>query len=270
MKIGVCYIMDFIKNKKISIWGIAMKVKCEQCNKKFDRDIYSGICPRCGEIYRSLDDNNDSHMPSKGKMKKINIFLILLVILFPLIGFGVAKYVNMQEIKKRTNRNTVSPVEIEMNKAFSCTLSGVDYCEIIITGATIDKDEKLNIPEGYDMLVVSYEVHTPMTDEESEYTDNPRDYHCSDIRPYLVTREQYYLNPIHDYKIEDIKGWDYKKSEENGVSTALTYRRGTLYYLVKEGDAGGLWITQYDEDESSGYDSNYVESYKLTELEVSK
>ncbi len=272
-----------------------MRVKCAKCNKKYDKEIYSGICPRCGTFYNRQDLGKPSGMqpikpvPKKEKTKKekhkkdtpeadkfhpfkskLNIFLLLLVILFPLAGFCWAKYNNYQEIKKRINKEPVSPVLIEMNKPFSCEMSEVDYCEISITGAQVDRDEQLDLPDGYEMLVVSYEVHTPITDEESEYTENLSDYHCFDIEPYLFTSEGYYLEPVSPYEVKEMKKMGDEEYRECGVSTALSYRKGSLYYLIKQGDTCGLWITQYEEEDTYDGDFHYVASYQLKQLEVTR
>lgn len=36
-----------------------MKVKCDSCGKKFDTEMYSGICPRCGKFHVSKKDAAD-------------------------------------------------------------------------------------------------------------------------------------------------------------------------------------------------------------------
>lgn len=275
-----------------------MKVKCTHCNKKFDVELHGGICPHCGTIYRSkgsddtsyestdyLSPESDVSVEKKifaetktqekefGKdcnlfKSKINICLLVMAFLIPFAGYSAARYSNNQSTEQRVDKETVKPVQIQMNKEFSCALSDVDYCRITITGATVDDSLKSEVPEGYEMLVVSYEVHTPMTDEETEYTENPADYHCAGIYPYLVTKEQYYLKPLSCFDVSDAKGWEYEDREKNGLSETLSYRNGIIYYLVKKNDADGLWITEYDEEDTTDYDLRYVESYQLNKLEV--
>lgn len=70
------------------------KIKCSDCGKKFDYEIHSGMCPKCGTYTRIDKEVNKESSPDLTRMEKTSVvekkakpILILAFLMFLIIAF---------------------------------------------------------------------------------------------------------------------------------------------------------------------------------------
>lgn len=277
-----------------------MKVKCTQCGKRFDYDTYMGMCPNCSTYHKK--DSNDSSLtksanpdysPSKQqntpkirqqeteKQKKTKhsrlyhittIVLCAIIILSIVFTLLLVKHIN--ELGHEAGSLTELPEPIPLSIGVSTTVPYVENnFSFTITGATLIQDNNYQLPDGYELVQVSYRAGTPETYDtysESEYSY----YSDSSIRrgllPYLITKSGSYLAPLRGYNFEDIHILESEAVDELELSSYFEYAVGSFYFLVKENDAKGLRINCHKEQSDSwGNSVKPLEAcYEITDLEV--
>lgn len=276
-----------------------MKVICKNCGKHFDYDIYSGLCPKCSTYYREWNDDSvnkeqSGHMerPLAGrnisqKQKQtdrkpkhtvlyytVTVILLVVVFLTAAIPFGVIVLTNQKGHDAMKQEQAVKPKKIKMGKPFSYQTAEDGECKITITGVTTDTDSALEVPEGYDMVTVRYHIIRPedeASEEEMEDEELARQNPvCTGIhmRPYLMTKEGAYLEPVSVYDIRERKGWDFDDENAVGLSERFQYRDGVIYFLVKKKDVKSIWISSFDYDKEEYSETTLRESFQITGVEV--
>lgn len=299
-----------------------MKVRCRGCNKRFDYELHSGLCPKCGEYYRleeersadweddfnvqmtqedyeekyeshdeyELEDYDDEsygqeeERPVQAVYKVyksigrhgrgyyiVTAVLVLIIILVAIVPLVFLKRENNDGYQSMTVEEFVEPKQCQVGEAFF--YEGIqDTYQISITGASVDNDSALAVPEGYEMVVVSYHISADNEDGAAEDTKDGMQSSYYDIymKPYLITKSGSYLKPMSEYDVRDAKGLDYNQMDEMGLSEDFCFEDGVIYYLVKTDDTAGMWIGSYDFDESEYSTTALRENIKVNDLEVKR
>lgn len=148
--------------------------------------------------------------------------------------------------------------------------------QIRIVSARRDKDVALSPPDGYEWVVVSYQVQASEDIPESSWLADPDSgnpaYYGIHTKAYLTTKTGEYLEPEATYEISKRKGWEYEEEIARGLSQDFRYGTGILYFLVKEGDADGMRVNclEYENAEGDHIRDAMIlrESFQLTGLKV--
>lgn len=270
-----------------------MKIECTNCGKRYDYDIYSGICPKCGTLHRQINSEQNSTITQetgsttqeKTKSKqnsakktavktqkpqrkskhgssyyKISILLVLAIIITATIPLSVSRQSSKQAYDALSLTELPEPIEVAIGETFTYQ---EEYAalDITITDVSIDTDERFQLPDGYEIVTVSYQTYAYNTPDYPENLYGGYLYYLrTGITPYLVTKNREYLPALNPLDIEDIKDYDYDETTEKGISDKFYYDKGILYFLVKEQDAAGLWIN------CNEYDPVNAELLKLTQI----
>lgn len=276
-----------------------MKVICKNCGKRFDYDIYGGLCPKCSTYYREWNDNSaykeqSSHMEKtlagrnislkqKQNDRKpkhsvlyytVTVMLLIVFFLTAAIPFGLCALKNQKGYEAMKQEQAVKPQKIKMGTPFFYQTAEDGEYKITITGVTTDTDSALEVPEGYDMVTVRYHITRPedaasedKIEEEELARQNPV---CIGIhmRPYLMSKKGVYLEPVSVYDIRERKGWDLDDEDAVGLSERFQYRDGVIYFLVKKEDVKGIWISSFDYEEEEYSETTLRGSFQITGVEV--
>jgi len=289
-----------------------MKVNCPNCGKRFDYDMYSGICPKCGKYHRINAGETDSRRnyfskeemeavgatkakanraysdttdkavnadkkrtadansrPKRGKAYyKVTLLLVIAIVTIG-VGIPMAAY-----IVNEKNYEASSLKELPMPKHFETGTplrfeTEYEPVTLTITGVSIDEDPRYELPAGYEVVIVSYNISD---DTPPIYNDgnNRVFFLTNELIPYLITKSGRYLSPVYPSYIENVKGYDYETTSELGISYELYHETGQIYFMVKQGDMKGLRINCYDESDSGqslyGVGKKLKEVYELTDL----
>lgn len=292
-----------------------MKVCCKNCKKKFDNDLYGGVCPKCGTYYRetrqeqedafSMISGNynvseekeptqkektfkeesteevgpvDTYAKTraiKGKHYGKAYYTVTAVILLCMIMAGAfaSLYVTRKNEAGKQQMELQSlpePEIIRKGDAFTYERTNQDgedeVYSISITKAQRMKSKKLNVPEGYEMVEISYHVENAAWegDDYEEY-GMTRSFSIP-VHPYLVTKSGEYVKPVPAYSIAEMMNWDYEREEAEGLSDGFTYEDGVISYLVKENDMEALWISQHEYDAENFREMGLVKSILIKDL----
>lgn len=277
-----------------------MKVKCKTCGKRFDYEMYYGICPKCGAYYGSLqtlheafevEENptiqtetaytpagqqvKENKRPAKSKSffkrHALTIVLILLMVIAPFITQWFVTKSNAEIYQERQNLTLPQPTDILANKPF--TFRGeMDTYQITVKSAEVVKDDDFNFPDELEMIAVSYSIEAADKESSNFYSDTntTTDNSLRDLKPYLLTKSGYYLEPISSYRIRDKKDYSYNDAIDNGVSDYFEYKNGKFYFLVKKDDVSGFLINLQKESEEVPNEFTLQAAYSLKNLEVTK
>lgn len=286
-----------------------MKIRCKCCNKRFDYEMHSGICPKCGEYYRTEEPETDAAKmeewrgfpqpqekreekePEKihrdfteksGKRKRrskvyymVTAILLLVIVLSALVPIIGVKEKQKQQYEEMSVQQLPEAVQCSVGESF--TYEGEeDTYDISITGAVVDNNTGLSIPEGYEAVAVSYSIFpqsekNSVAQEELEEIEE-ENWQIFDIHMtcYLMTKSGAILMPVREYKLREAKGLDYEQERKLGMEETLCYRQGLIYYLVKKDDVAGLWVGSFDYDEKEYSMTTLRENIQVNGLEVSR
>lgn len=273
-----------------------MKVKCTQCGKRFDYDVYMGMCPSCFAYYKM---NGDAYHPTysanaskrrstlmvlpqeKKKTKRAKHSRSYHIATFVLCSIIILSIVFTLFLVDRTNESgyaASSLTEIPEPAAASVGTSVVvPYAEnnfsFTITDAAVVQDSSYQVPAGYELVRISYHTGTsipygaPAESEYSFYSDFSIRW---GLHPYLITKSGSYLPPLDNYDFEKLQILESEAADELELSTYFEKAAGSFYFLVKENDAKGLRINCHKEQTDAW--GNSVEPleacYEITDLEV--
>ncbi len=232
-----------------------MKVKCPDCKKRFEYELYSGVCPKCGNYMRPTDietsENENcqvegshihtesteiraSHTEEPKKKKKSNkvltLFLTVLMITTFLVTIIVV-YVGQKSVHESNVVKEPVPVTIrQAGDSFSYVGDSNKY-DIYIDTVTTDEDPNFELPRDYEVIVVNYHIErTYLNNGGSDYDA----YYEMKMTPYLETVSGHYLEPVSEYELRKVKDiQDYEEANEMGLGTGFSHKEGKLYYYVK-------------------------------------
>ncbi len=285
-----------------------MKIRCSSCRKRFDYDVYSGICPKCGEYNRPGEEYNrpeeeynrpeeeisrheeltdvlsddyiaeyqegleshpiaDPQEKPKKKPRNKTLTAVLLVLIFAVAGGTLGfNHVYQKKLHAQKVSETQAPVKTcKMGEAFSYMAENNEY-RITVDFAFVDEDPKFNLPEEYEAVMIAYHIDRNFLNNGGYDIDR---YYEIAMTPYLETKSGYYLTPVSEFKLVDIKQLeDSTKLAESGLGDTFEYADGVFYYIVKKGDMGSLYIVSNDYD-TEHYERGAVrEIIRVEELEV--
>ncbi len=263
-----------------------MKIRCNSCRKRFDYDVYSGICPKCGEYNRSEEKYNrlgeeynrpqtdsqekeievlseeyieeykeglEAHPiadPQKTQKKKprSKTFTAVLLVLIVVIGAGTAAYNYYYQNALHAQKTSDTPATVKTCKMGESFsyMTEDNEYRITIDFAFVDEDPRFQLPENYEAMMIAYHIDRIYLNNGGE--DRDRFYEI-DMTPYLKTKDGYYLTTMQEYNLKNIKQFeDYSELEENKIGEKFEYTDGVFYYIVKKGDMDSLCVVSNDYD----------------------
>ncbi|MDO4555016.1 MAG: hypothetical protein Q4B70_07735 [Lachnospiraceae bacterium] len=259
-----------------------MKVKCKNCGKKFDYDVYTGLCPKCHTYYRvdavspEKSTKNQERRREKRKhgplYRLITICLLLIILISATTIIGFTMYTNQKGKELLRLEKLMTPKALNIGEIFSYETENHHY-EIMVTKVQREDGAFLETPGGYESIKVSYEIKESSkdSDENQEETPSYETNIVSDyfkIEPYLMTKTGSYVKSLGSYAIRENLGYDYEQMEEEGIGSDFFYREGCFYFTVKEGDAQSLLIQAYKYEEEYSADNILEQTYEIDSLEV--
>ena len=242
-----------------------MKIKCTHCGRKFDYDLYAGLCPHCGVYQRqgssaynsseaqaqgtSSYSSSEAHTQPKTQPmashretatkstsgKRRNNWLAT-AILIVILGFIIAgpevfhTYQTNKIAKTLTLSEPVTPTKVKPSKGFTVSTENGDFT-VTFSSRSIDNDSTFETPEGYEILTVKYHVTVPQK--------------ALDTFPGQADENH---KPISNYDLSRVKHLEYSELEDNGTTDNIDSQNGTLSFLIKKNDFKGLLINELDPD----------------------
>lgn len=274
-----------------------MKVKCTQCGKRFDYDVYTGICPKCSAFYR-VGGNDGTVQESTAtvrtyetqnkatdavhkagqkarKRKHSRLYyaatavLSVAIILSAVLAHILAGIANEAGYALGSMDELPEPVYLSVGES-----AVVPYDEngftFAVTGAVIVDDDVYQVPVGYEFVTISYRTGMVNSNDEAGYNDYRSYSTRRGLRPYLMTKSGNYLPPLDEYDLEKVGIMDYEIADQPDISTYFRDTEGFFCFLVKENDMSGLRINCHREqsDVWGNTVDPLVSCYEITELEV--
>lgn len=274
-----------------------MKVKCTQCGKRFDYDVYTGICPKCSAFYRvggnagtvqestatvrTYETQNkapDAVHKAKQKARErkhsrryyaataaLSVAIVLSAVLVPILagkaneaGYALGSLGELPEpVYLSVGESAVVPYD---ENSFS----------FAITGGAVVNDDLYQVPVGYELVRISYRTDMLDSNDEAGYNDYRSYSTRRGLRPYLMTKSGNYLPPLDEYDLEKVGIMDYEIANQLEISTYFRDTEGSFYFLVKENDMKGLRINCHREqsDVWGNTVDPLVSCYEIAESEV--
>lgn len=271
-----------------------MKIICKKCHKRFDGDLYSYVCPKCGTYSGSRSNDyvepdyaesvhtETSHAGVKlggfGSRQKVVktkskhnglFYTVVILLLVIIIGMPlqIQPLTRRSVEKKREERYLTEEVSvnlIQQGKWFAVEGENESITVTIDTANVVDVPEGIN-KDLYEMIEVKYHIGDELSKDEQPYYSN-------EIRTdvVLTTKSGEILESVSPYALSNMNCFTEEEEYEKGVSASLQYKWGSIYYLVKKGDCKGLIITTYEQGEDSYTIEEVRERYMIEELEVTR
>ena len=268
-----------------------MKVQCTNCGKKFDYDIYMGMCPNCFTYYRKDGDTYQPSISSKAenspqkqqtkkpreKTKHSKAYHITTVILCSVIILSVVVTLCLVNVSNKSGYASASITELPEPTALSIGASTIlpyaaNNFSFSITEAVRIQDTNYHVPAGYELVRVAYSTST--SDSQGVPLESEYDFENLNIRwgllPYLITKSGSYLPPLDKYYFAKTKILTENDADELEISTYFEGATGYFYFLVKENDAKGLRINSHLEQSNAwGHSIDKLETcYEIQDLGV--
>lgn len=256
-----------------------MKVKCEQCGKHFDYDTYMGMCPKCSAYYMKkanyMGETETQESPRKipqekkesrtrtSKIKRSRNYYIVTACLITTMLLMIAGTIFFTNYKDKQGYDEGTLVQLpeavlySMNEPIPIPCSSGTF-ELTITNSTIYQNDNCLLPEGYEIITVSYSVN----DLTSDSYDVRRG-----LKPYLFTKSGSYLSPLSNYDFENLQILEPDAIKQLNISDHFENDEDLLYFLVKKDDTASLRINYHDTTDSDSPDI-LRECYEVTGLEV--
>ena len=200
--------------------------------------------------------------------RKLTVILFALIVLAFVVPFFATQYIIHARQEENSLSQVVVPVPASMGEPMSFEMEDNYRYELTIQSASVVTDTCYQIPDGYQLIGFSYTLTEPdaATEDISDSNRLSRSLGYDDITPYLYTHSGEYLQAIDAYDIAKAQGdKDYEWRLTTGTSSDFEYSKGTVYFLVKEGDIANLLI------QHTNYESTtLLESYQIDQLEVTE
>lgn len=284
-----------------------MKIRCKECGKRFDDELYNGVCPKCGyyiymfvpetsenencEIegshihvesgytatYRQEDLYTESYSegeardyisPERKKPSAAAVTKILVALIF-LVGI-VSMGLAMVSQKQVHEAMTVKeeiPVKTQQTDEPITYMAKSNRYDIYIDLIKVDKNPIYEIPEEYELISISYRIARTFLGGDS--SDYDRFFEIS-MKPYLETKDGKYLEALSLYDLEKLLKTNYDRTTEVAVASSFRHQKGKLFYLVKKQDIRGLYIVSADYDEEKYQRGALREMIRVEGLEVAR
>lgn len=273
-----------------------MKVKCPHCGKHFDYELHTGLCPHCSTYHsnnnhatdtrnttynhepitaKHSNNKTDSTNVSKTRKHSRSYYVVTTILIILIIGcipltILCTNISNQNNYEKSTVKELIEPTAIKLNDTISYNVENEVYY-LQITDTTLDMDEGYELPDGYEVVKVSYKIsnnENMQSDPNDTYSYVPFEIK-NGLVPYLVTKSGNYLEPISWLNIEEVKKQSYDDIESLGISDGFENPEGSIYFLVKENDTAGLLINYYPIDSTTNKSSEQLDkAYIITFSEV--
>ena len=200
--------------------------------------------------------------------RKLTVILFALIMLAFVVPFFATQYIIHARQEENSLSQVVVPVPAFMGESMSFEMEDNYSYELTIQSASVVTDTCYQIPDGYQLIGFSYTLTEPdaAIEDISDSNRLSRSLGYDDITPYLCTQSGEYLQPIDAYDIAKAQGdKDYEWRQTTGTSSDFEYSKGTVYFLVKDGDIANLLI------QHTNYESTtLLESYQIDQLEVTE
>ena len=287
-----------------------MKVRCVDCKKRFDYDLYSGVCPKCGNYMRPPEmvttqnvdcEREGSHIHTENvqedytetyaqqkqktykdpaissihvepaKKKKSNpVLTVILVVAIVLVGAGTALFLYISQNEVHEKLTVQEEVPIRILTQNNPIEYRGDSNLYKITIDSVTVDEDPAFDLPREYEAIVLSYSIERTYLGGEGIDYDSFYKIRLI-PYLETVSGYYLKPVSEYSIRTVKGVeDYKTADEMGLGEKFEHKQGVLYYFVKKEDIKGLHIISSDFDEENYRSGALREIIRVEQLEVTR
>ena len=200
--------------------------------------------------------------------RKLTVILFALIMLAFVVPFFATQYIIHARQEENSLSQVVVPVPAFMGESMSFEMEDNYSYELTIQSASVVTDTCYQIPDGYQLIGFSYTLTEPdaAIEDISDSNRLSRSLGYDDITPYLCTQSGEYLQPIDAYDIAKAQGdKDYEWRQTTGTSSDFEYSKGTVYFLVKDGDIANLLI------QHTNYESTtLLESYQIDQLVVTE
>lgn len=275
-----------------------MKVKCTQCGKRFDYDVYTGICPKCSAFYKAggnagtvqesaatvrtyeaQDKAPDAVHKAGQKVRErkhgrlyyaSTAALSVAIVLSAALAHILAGKANEAGYALGSMDELPEPLYLSVGESAVVPYDENSFA-FAVTGAAVVNDDLYQVPAGYELVRISYRTGMANSDDEAEYNDY-RSYDTRrGLRPYLMTKSGNFLPPLDEYDLEKVGIMDYEIADQSEVSTYFRDTEGFFCFLVKENDMSGLRINCHREqtDVWGNTVDPLVSCYEIIDLEVS-
>ncbi len=124
-----------------------------------------------------------------------------------------------------------------------------DELMIYIKGVKVFEDTRVPMPEGYEVLELSYAVD----DGKGDSTSN---IYGVNIDTFILTKTGMYIEPL-SYEIDDLINYDGERYYESNIGSDFDNKEGKMYFVVKANDADDLLLECKHRGED--YNDNTIE-----------
>ncbi len=144
-----------------------MKARCKECGKRFDYDLYSGICPKCGNYMRmgvteAGETEAGETLQEKNKNNTTVTIIATVIILMIMAVVGIVTVVSVYMLK--TELHDAMTIKEEVTVKTQKTAEPLTYMaegsqyDIYIDSVKADGDPGFQLTDEYEALAVSYHV----------------------------------------------------------------------------------------------------------------
>lgn len=284
-----------------------MKIRCKECGKRFDDEIYNGVCPKCGYyIYTSVPETSKnenceiegSHIhvesgytatyrqedlyaesysegeardyisPERKKPSAAAVTKILVALIL-LVGI-TSMGLAMVSQKQAHEAMTIKEeilVKTQQPDEPITYMAADNRYDIYIDLVKVDKNPIYEIPEEYELISISYRIARTFLGGDGSDYDS---FFEISMKPYLETKDGKYLEALSLYDLEKLLKTNYDRTTEVAVASSFRHQKGKLFYLVKKQDVRELYIVSADYDYEERQWGALREIIRVEGLEVAR